>query len=295
MIAARTLLIAATALLPAVAQDVGMGTRAGSGKRFEEPYTLEIETPHVKWAKPLTGGPIRLLAVPTVSEGRTLVELAQRLSLDLTTVSIDANWDINKWTMAFGDDYGARAEKGDLKLVYSYLEQELTGPKKFDAILLPINHGWQQLTPASREAIAKRVREGCGLVLVRPFASELSPLTPLDLKPENSELDEPRCREKRNRRPGGARKITTLLVPSRWRVSHSGNSRNSSTRPSPALRFSFARSRAARCWPPGTSARAEWWPSVIAIRGFPGTCQWRRAAISSIPTGSTSTPCCAGR
>ncbi len=172
-------------------QDVAMGERKGSGKRFEAPYTLAVETPHVKWAKPLAGGPIHLLAVPTVGEGRTLVELAQRLSLDLTTVSIDPDWDVNKWTMSFGDDYGARAEKGDLKLVYSYLERELTSDKKFDAILLPLNHGWGQLTPKSREALARRVREGCGLVLIRPFAGELSPLAPTDLKPEDSELEEP--------------------------------------------------------------------------------------------------------
>jgi hypothetical protein len=173
------------------AQDVAMGERKGSGKRFEAPYTLAVETPHVRWAKPLAGGPIHLLAVPTVGEGRTLVELAQRLSLDLTTVSIDPAWDINKWTMSFGEDYGARAEKGDLKLVYSYLEQELVSDKHFDVILLPLNHGWGQLTQASREALARRVREGCGLVLIRPFASELSPLTPADLKPEDSELEEP--------------------------------------------------------------------------------------------------------
>ena len=66
-----------------------MGARAGSGKRFEAPYTFEIETPHVNGRSRSPGGPIRLLAVPTVAEGRTLVELAERLSLDLTTVSID--------------------------------------------------------------------------------------------------------------------------------------------------------------------------------------------------------------
>ena len=169
-----------------------MGARQSSATRFEAPYTLDIETPHVKWAKPLAGGPIHLLAVPTVSEGRTLIELAQRLSLDLTTVSIDPDWDVNKWTMAFGDDYGARAEKGDLKLVYSYLDQELTSNKNFDAVLLPLHHGWEQLTPASREALKRRVREGCGLVLIRPFADELSPLTPVDLNPAISELDEPK-------------------------------------------------------------------------------------------------------
>lgn len=175
----------------AAAQDVGMGSKQSSGQRFEAPYNLDIETPHVKWAKPLPGGPVHLLAVPTVGEGRTLVELAERLSLDLTTVSIDPDWDVNKWTMAFGKDYGARAEKGDLKLVYSYLEQELTGPKKFDAILLPLNHGWNLLTPASRDALKRRVNEGCGLVLIRPYEGELSPLTPVDLKVPESELEEP--------------------------------------------------------------------------------------------------------
>ncbi|MBI4874631.1 MAG: beta-galactosidase, partial [Acidobacteria bacterium] len=160
------------------AQDVAMGARRGSGARLESPYTLEIETPHVKWAKPLPGGPIHLLAVPTVSEGRTLVELAQRLSLDLTTVSIDAAFDVNKWTMCFGRDYGARAERGDFSLIYGYLEQELTGPKHFDAILLQTSHGWERLTPRAREALVRRVREGAGLVWVRPFESELSPLAP---------------------------------------------------------------------------------------------------------------------
>ena len=174
----------------AAAQDVGMGSKKSSGARFEAPYTLDVETPHVKWAKPLPGGPVHLLAVPTVDEGRTLVELAERLSLDLTTVSIDPDWDVNKWTMSFGKDYGARAEKGDLKLVYSYLEQELTSPKKFDAILLPLNHGWNLLTPASRDALKRRVNEGCGLVLIRPYEGELSPLTPVDLKVPESEFDE---------------------------------------------------------------------------------------------------------
>jgi len=172
--------IALTALLvPAACQDLGLGARSGSAERFEAAYTLEIETPHVNWARPLPGGPLKVLAVPSVSEGRTLVELAQRLSMELTTVSIDPAWDVNKWTMAFGPNYGARAERGDLKLIYSYLEAELTGPKHFEAILLPLNHGWERLTPASRQALARRVREGCGLVLIRPFDSELTALVPL--------------------------------------------------------------------------------------------------------------------
>ncbi len=184
------------------AQDVGMGARKGSSKRLEAPYTLEIETPHVKWAKPLAGGPIRLLAVPTVSEGRTVVELAERLSLELTTVSIDPAWDTNKWTMCFGSDYGARAEQGNLKLIYSYLEEELTSDKKFDAILLPLNHGWKQLTDASKEALERRVKEGAGLVLVRPFASPLSPVEPLSPPAsDEDELEDPRRPGKTEKSP----------------------------------------------------------------------------------------------
>ncbi len=166
------------------AQDVGLGARqASGGARFEAPYTLDVETPHVKWARPLPGGPIRVLAVPTVNEGRTLVELAQRVELHLTTVSIDPAWDVNKWTMAFGRNYGARAEQGNLQLIYGYLEAELTGGQAFDVILLQLSHGWERLTPASREALLRRVREGTGLVVVRPFEMEASPLLPLEQPP----------------------------------------------------------------------------------------------------------------
>jgi len=85
--------------------------------------------------------------------------------------------------MCFGADYGARAERGDLKLVYSYLEEELTANKQFDAILLPLTHGWNRLTPPSREALLRRVSDGCGLVLIRPFANELCPLAPIETPP----------------------------------------------------------------------------------------------------------------
>jgi hypothetical protein len=186
------ILLALGAVCPG--QDVGMGTRRGTGAHMEAPYTLEIETPHVKWARPLAGGPLRVLAVPTVSEGRTLVELAERVSLDLTTVSIDPQFDANKWTMAFGRDYGARAEKGNLSLIYGYLEAELTGPKQFDVILLQVPHGWDRLTPKSREALARRVREGCGLVVMRPMGGEGMPLeltAPVSLPADASQQVEP--------------------------------------------------------------------------------------------------------
>jgi hypothetical protein len=195
----RTMILGGCALMLGSltqAQDVGMGRREGDRGRFEAPYTLEIETPHVNWGAGWSGPPLRVLAVPSVQEGRTLVELAQRLPMELTTVTIDPAWDNNKWTMAFENNYGARAEQGDLQLVYSYLEEELDGDKQFDVILLPLHHGWEALTERSRDRLRERVEAGAGLVLIRPFASHLSPLTPVGSVEES---EEPAYR---NREPG---------------------------------------------------------------------------------------------
>ncbi|MBN1347743.1 MAG: beta-galactosidase trimerization domain-containing protein [Phycisphaerae bacterium] len=46
----------------------------------------DVVTPHVRWAKPLLGGPVRVLAVAHKSQGRWPVELAQRFDFDVTTV-----------------------------------------------------------------------------------------------------------------------------------------------------------------------------------------------------------------
>ena len=54
---------------------------------YWQPYgivTTAYETPHVKWAKPLAGGSIKvLIAAPTWSHRET-VELAQRLDIRFT-------------------------------------------------------------------------------------------------------------------------------------------------------------------------------------------------------------------
>ena len=161
------------------AQDVGMGPRRGSGERFEAPYTLEIETPHAKWAKPLRGGPIRVSggAQRSPRDGRWSSWRNASRSISPPSASIRISTSINgPWRWAATT---ARAPSaGDFSLLYGYLEQELTSDKPFDVILLQTSHGWEALTERSREAIARRVREGCGLVWVRPFASELSPLEP---------------------------------------------------------------------------------------------------------------------
>jgi hypothetical protein len=60
--------------------------QAGMGARLESTDAHGVETPHVKWAKPLHNRPIRILAVPTAHEGRTLAVPAPRLFLEIAAV-----------------------------------------------------------------------------------------------------------------------------------------------------------------------------------------------------------------
>ena len=47
-----------------------------------------IETPHVKWAKPLPGGPVRALCFVPIPSQRDVVELAQRLDMEYKLVAL---------------------------------------------------------------------------------------------------------------------------------------------------------------------------------------------------------------
>lgn len=169
---------------------LGMGRRDFRGDgRLDIEYSADPPTPHIDWADPLASGPIHAFAVPSVAEGRTLVELMQRLSLEVDAVTIDPAWDVNKWTMSFGDAYGARSEQNadgtiDYSLVYRYLEEDLTGDRNWDVMIMHGILGWGHPPERVRQAIARRVREGMGLVIVGPFAGpgaedELSALSPL--------------------------------------------------------------------------------------------------------------------
>ncbi|MGE5127582.1 MAG: beta-galactosidase trimerization domain-containing protein, partial [Betaproteobacteria bacterium] len=136
-------------------------------------YSTEVVTPHVPWATRLPGGPIRGFFVPTIAHGRDMVELMQRLSLEPTTVSIDPSWDVNCW--GIGDFYGheERGDRDDFRVVYGYVEEELTSAKRFEVIVLPGLNGWSRLTRPSRDAILRRVSEGAGLVLIHPFVGDV--------------------------------------------------------------------------------------------------------------------------
>ena len=136
-------------------------------------YSTEVVTPHVAWAAKLPGGPIKGFFIPSVEFGRDMIELMERLDLEPTTVSIDRNWDTNCW--GIGDYYGHefRGDIDDFRIVYNYVEKDLTGPADFDVMVIPGLNGWSRMTAATRDAILKRVEEGAGLVLIHPFVGDI--------------------------------------------------------------------------------------------------------------------------
>jgi hypothetical protein len=144
-----------------------------ASSRFDISYSTEVATPFVPWAPRLPGGPLKGFFIPSVAQGRDMVELMQRLALDATTVTIDRQWDVNCW--GIGDFYGHeyRGDRDDFETVYRYAEKELTSNKRFEVMLLPGLNGWSRLTRASRDAILRRVSEGAGLVLLHPFVGDV--------------------------------------------------------------------------------------------------------------------------
>ena len=143
--------------------------------RHDIPYSTEVVTPHVPWATKLPGGPIRGFFVPPVTEGRDMVELMQRLSLEPTTVTIDRSWDVNCWGIGdfYDGDHVLRGDKDDFRIVYGYVEEELLSAKPFEVLVIPGLNGWSRYTRKTRDAILRRVSEGAGLVLLHPFVGDV--------------------------------------------------------------------------------------------------------------------------
>lgn len=157
--------------------------------RHDIPFSTEVATPHVPWATKLPGGPIRGFFVPPVTEGRDMVELMQRLSLDPTTVTIDRNWDVNCWGIGdwYDGDHVLRGDRDDFRIVYGYVEEELVGEKPFEVLVIPGLNGWSRYTRKTRDAILRRVSDGAGLVLLHPFVGDVKGHPFLGDEPEGDE------------------------------------------------------------------------------------------------------------
>ncbi|MHC4712200.1 MAG: beta-galactosidase trimerization domain-containing protein [Planctomycetota bacterium] len=136
-------------------------------------YSMEVETPHVKWASRLPDGPIRGFFIPGIRYGRDMVELMQRLDLAPTTVSIDPDWDTNCWGIGDYYSHDYRGDRDDFVKVFGYVEQDITGDADFEVMLIADINGWSRMTRPTRDAILKRVQDGAGLVLIHPTVGDV--------------------------------------------------------------------------------------------------------------------------
>jgi len=160
--------------------------------RWDINYSLDVETPHVPWARPLAGGPIKVFAIADVADGRGIVELAQRLDLDFKATTIGKSAGINKW--GFGDFYEQRGGGGELwanhfSLAYTYIADDLIYGPRYDVILWPGLHAWNSYPEEVRGAIRRRVEEGAGLVLFEPNNSDGAVWDPSPLIRSASSVD----------------------------------------------------------------------------------------------------------
>ena len=146
---------------------------AGVGASGRDPAELprhdlafDIETPHEKWAKPLPGGPIRAFVLVDVSEQREIVELAQRLDLEVETVKIRSRLQ--------GADYRYRGDQSITSLADAQERMlDIVLKRKFDVFVI-CGMSWKHhFTDAIRGAVLQRINDGAGLLWIGPGGDEV--------------------------------------------------------------------------------------------------------------------------
>lgn len=124
----------------------------------------DIVTPHIPWARPLAGGPVKVLALVNNQGKRELVELAQRLEMQLDAVITPGPALIGFPSAAAKWSGTSEAEK-----LREFSDKLARNPQ----VLLVGNVTWQLLPVELRYDLFRRASEGMGLV----FVVEQSPVT----------------------------------------------------------------------------------------------------------------------
>jgi hypothetical protein len=108
------------------------------------------ETPHVKWARPLAGGPVKAIVLCFSNDMRDVCELAQRVDLDYVPVSHFSYYHANPL--------------GNL------MQEQIETALPTAQVMIVGGYRWEATPPALLEKIKARVREGMGLVVVSSAA-----------------------------------------------------------------------------------------------------------------------------
>ena len=150
-----------------------------------QPYdelSMEVETPHVAWAKPSVTGPLEALVIAPCWQSRDSVELAQRLDVKVTPVMVSTN------TSYHG---AGEAMTGMDRALDELARLRLSDGRRYHVIVLG-KVRWDALPAWVRKAIANRVVRGAGLVYVTPSGQDAglaALLAKRDKQAERSVLD----------------------------------------------------------------------------------------------------------
>ena len=143
--------------------------------RWDVEYNTDIETPHYPWASDFINGPIKSYSISPVFDGRGIIELAERLDLDMEVTTIGRSSGAEKW--GFGDFYNRRSpgytgDRNTFNLAHRYIAEDLIFNPDFDVIIWPGLHKWDTYPEQIRNAIMDRVKSGTGLLLLYPISDE---------------------------------------------------------------------------------------------------------------------------
>jgi hypothetical protein len=156
----------AVAVVVALALPVQAGVNP-FGLNENHPYGIisnAYETPHVTWARPYAGGPIKALVLAPVFTQRETVELAQRLSLDYTAWMSET---FTEMTAAPAADQAFAFFQPPPAVVHRHLRECVAG--SYDVILIG-KLDWAMLPGEQRLQVLEKVSAGTGLVYVGPPA-----------------------------------------------------------------------------------------------------------------------------
>lgn len=138
--------------------------RVGEGEvsASQDLYALrgDVVTPHVPWARPLPGGPIKALVLLDDLNAREAIELSQRVDLEVDYIKF-------RTTREKELRY-----QGDLSILTLDAAQQALASKlanhDYDVIIVA-GFDWSfHFTPQIREAILGQVDRGAGLVAIQP-------------------------------------------------------------------------------------------------------------------------------
>jgi len=124
------------------------------------------QTYHVKWAKPLAGGPLKVLFIVPYSNSREVVELAQRLDVRYTVI-MNAGRSAWKKGRVGGGETSTVLHGKEADVLDRLAAERLALKNRYDAIVIG-KVSWEVIPRNLRELVLKHVARGAGLVYVSP-------------------------------------------------------------------------------------------------------------------------------